>query len=100
MTNLIHLILVLGTAAPLVNYIGWDDRTNAVRRVSLVICQTMRFESVIQTNGVFVLQIAQSVKGDGWETFGAPIQGPTFGTNYQTWPVPKGEGYFRLLQVK
>lgn len=100
MTNLINLILFFGTAGPLVNYIGRDDRTNAVRFVSLVICQTMRFESVIRTNGTFVLQIAQSVKGDGWETFGAPITGPTPGTNYQTWPVPKGEGYFRLVQVK
>lgn len=100
MTNLIHLVLFLSASAPLSGYVGLDERASVTRRVDFSICRVIRFETVIRTNGIFVLQIAQNIKTDGWETFGAPIIGPTYGTNYQTVPVPLGEGYFRVVKQK
>lgn len=95
--DLVHLIIALGTFAPLANYVGYDSSGRISRYVSLTICRTVEFTANIQTNGVFTLQVAHTING-GWEAFGNPIIGPS--ESVHTLPVPSGDTYFRLKQIQ
>ena len=104
--NLIQLFWTFLNVAPTNNFVAFDAAGQPSHRVSFVLCQQARFESVIKTTNTYTLQIAMNTNG-GWENFGTPITGwpgadPI--TNIQVLSVPstninKGPVFFRLSEI-